>query len=176
MAQYRPRFADPDQPDTSLTILTTPNGIDLEVADPALAEELGHQSHVIRQSRGVFDTFPLSIISSGTIDAIAAQAGAAPDPRRFRPNIVFAFSSGNPFDEDELVGRDVTIGSVMIRVDKRDKRCVAINVDPVDSTKNPAVLRTVAQERNACLGVYATVVRTGTVSAGDPVSIGTGVS
>ena len=171
MAQYRPRFTDPGQPDSSTTLVTSPSGVDYEVADPALADELGFDSRVIRQSRGIFDAFPLSVISTATIDSIGGTVGETLDPRRFRPNIVVEFRAGQPFAEDGLVGREIRLGSVTVRFDKRDKRCVAINVDPVTSEKNPAVLRAVAQERQACLGVYATIVSTGSISAGDPVVV-----
>ncbi len=171
MAQYRARFADESAPDTSSTIVTTPAGLDYDVADPSLADELGFNSHVIRQGRGIFDAFPLSIISSATIDAIGGSVGETLDARRFRPNLVVDLTTGDPFAEDGLVGRNIRLGSVTVRFDKRDKRCVAINVDPVTSTKNAAVLRAVAQERQACLGVYGSIVTTGALSVGDPVSI-----
>jgi uncharacterized protein YcbX len=171
MTQYRPRFTDSHAPDTSLTLVTNPAGVDYDVADPSLAEELGHDSRVIRQSRGIFDAFPLSVISTATVHAISSSVGEDLDARRFRPNIVVDFSDGHPFEEDALIGREIGMGSVVARFDKRDKRCVTINVDPATSRKNAAVLRAVAQERQSCLGVYATVVQTGTISVGDPVSI-----
>jgi uncharacterized protein YcbX len=171
MAQYRPRFADAQAPDSSLTLVTSPAGIDYDVADPRLAEELGFASHVIRQARGVFDAFPLSVISDSTIGAIGAAVGENLDARRFRPNVVVQFTDPAPFLEDGLIGREISLGSVVVRLDKRDKRCVAINVDPSSSSKNPAVLKAVARERQACLGVYASVVRTGSISAGDSVSV-----
>lgn len=169
MAQYRARFTDPDLPDSSLTLVASPTGIEYDVADPALADELGFDSRVLRQSRGIFDAFPLSMISTATIDSIAGTVGEHLDQRRFRPNVVIELAAGEPFAEDALVGREIRFGSVTVRFDKRDKRCVAINVDPVTSNKNPAVLRAVAKERQACLGVYASVVHTGFMSINDPV-------
>src|SRR5215475_13282360 len=41
MVHYRPRFAEPDRPDTSLTLVRVPRGGVLDVADPALAAEFG---------------------------------------------------------------------------------------------------------------------------------------
>jgi hypothetical protein len=41
MACYRPRFAEPDRPNASLTLVRTPSAGELDVADPALAAELG---------------------------------------------------------------------------------------------------------------------------------------
>ncbi len=171
MGRYVPRLTDRDRPDTSPTVVTTPSGRQLDVVDPALAEELGHQSRVIRQSRGVFDAFPLSLISTGTIEAIGSVVGFELDVRRFRPNIVVEALDGTSFIEDALVGTDLEIGSLKIRVDKRDKRCVMVNVDPSDSSRNPAVLRAVAQERQSCLGVYGSIVQPGVMTVGDSVVV-----
>jgi hypothetical protein len=60
-----------------------------------------------------------------------------------------------------------------MRVDKRDKRCVMINVDPVTTAKDPSILRSVAQDRQSCLGVYGNVVEPGRVSIGDTLTIET---
>ena len=171
MGRYVPRFADPDRPETSPTVVTTPSAAELDVLDPALARELGHESRVIRQSRGIFDAFPLSLISTGTIDALGSIAGVDLDARRFRPNILIESPEGVLFAEDSLVGAELLIGTMMMRVDKRDKRCVMVNVDPENSSRNPAVLRAVAQERQACAGVYGTIVQPGVVRIGDAVVI-----
>ena len=56
-----------------------------------------------------------------------------------------------------------------MRVDQRDVRCVMINIDPVTDEKDPDVLRTVAREREACLGVYGATVSPGRVRVGEPV-------
>ena len=39
-----------------------------------------------------------------------------------------------------------------MRVDRRDGRCVVVNVDPQTAARDPAVLRTIARERDALLG------------------------
>ena len=49
-----------------------------------------------------------------------------------------------------------------MRVDQRDERCVIVNIDPVDGASAiPRVLRTLAQERSACIGVYGSTVQPG---------------
>src|SRR6478672_3341651 len=64
MWRYQPRLIDPDRPDVTQTMVTTPSGEELDVTDPALAAELGEGVRVIRQTRGIFDTLPLSLIST----------------------------------------------------------------------------------------------------------------
>jgi uncharacterized protein YcbX len=169
MGQYHAYFTQPENPDTSGTMVRTPDGDELDVVDPALAARLGFDARVLRQSRGVFDTFPLSLISTTTVAAIGSIVGARTDERRFRPNFVVRPHEDSPFVEDGWVGKVVTIGKMEMRVDKRDKRCVMINIDPDDSARDPAFLRVVAQHRDACLGVYGTTVRPGTVKIGDAV-------
>src|SRR6202161_3834211 len=53
MARYRPRFAAPERPDASATLVRTPSGDELDVASPELAAELGTGVPVIKQNRGV---------------------------------------------------------------------------------------------------------------------------
>ena len=171
MWQYAPRFVDADKPDSSVTMVRTPSGEDLDVVSTALATELGHGARVLKQGRGIFDAFPLSLITTQTVSALGNMVGADLDTRRFRPNLVVAGAGGVPFTEDQWVGRVRHIGALTMRVDKRDKRCVTINIDPATSLKNPAVLRAVAQQRDAHLGVYGSVVKPGRVTVGDAVVI-----
>ena len=171
---YRPTFTEPDRPDASSTLVRTPSGRELDVVDPALAEELGSGVRVLKQDRGVFDTMPLSLISTRTITALEALVGADLDVLRFRPNLLVEPLDDAPFPEDAWVGRVLRIGAprpgaLRMRVDKRDQRCVMVNVDPVTTRRDPAVLRAIAQHRQACLGVYGSTVHPGRVAVGDPV-------
>lgn len=169
MGLYRPRFAEPDRPDGSRTLVGTPSGAELDVADPALAAELGHGARVIKQDRGIFDTLPLSLITTQTLASLGALVGFPMDVRRFRPNLLVEAPDGGPFPEDAWVGAVLRIGGVRLRVDKRDQRCVMVNVDPVTRQRDPAVLRAIAREREACLGVYGSTVQPGRVTLGDEV-------
>ena len=145
MAHYIPRIDEPGQPDKSAVTVRTPAGAELDVVDPALAAALGDGVRVIKQDRGVFDTFPLSLISPQSIAAI----GAPPATLRFRPNLVV--DVGAPFAEDGWLGRVLHIGAARVRIDKRDGRCVMVTVDPITLARDPAVLRRIAAERDGCL-------------------------
>jgi uncharacterized protein len=172
MWRYRPSFAEPGRPDASRTMVRTPSGEELDVVDPKLAEELGFGARVLRQKRGIFDTMPLSLMSTQTVAGVAALAGTELTALRFRPNLVVEVLEGvepAEFPEDAWVGSVVRVGGMRMRVDQRDQRCVMINVDPVTTQKNPDVLRAVAQQRGACLGVYGSTVEPGRVAVGDRV-------
>ena len=171
MGRYRPSFADPSRPDASRTLVRTPGGEELEVVDPALAAELGDGLRVIKQNRGIFDTMPLSLITTQTIAALGELVGRELDPQRFRPNLLIAAADGAPFQEEAWVGAVLRIGGMRMRVDQRDERCVVVNVDPVTTERDPAVLRTLARERETCAGVYGSTVEPGRVATGDPVSL-----
>lgn len=171
MGQYRPGFIHPDKPDASPTRVRTPSGAEFDVVDPALAEALGHEARVIKQNRGVFDTFPLSFITSQTVASLGEVVGAELDVQRFRPNFLIDATDGSGFPEDGWVGATLQIGTARMRVDKRDGRCAVINVDPTTSERDPSVLRAVAGTREGCLGVYGSTVQPGRVAVGDAVRL-----
>jgi uncharacterized protein YcbX len=173
--RYQPYFLDPDDVESSKTIVKTPDGAALEVADPELARRLGEGVRVIKQYGGVFDTFPLSVLTVQSVQGLSGLVGQSLGPLRFRPNIVISASESDSFPEDRWVGATLRIGAMRCRVDVRDKRCVMVNIDPsnVDSDTGSDVLRAIVKERNARFGVYGSTVEPGQVSVGDPVFLET---
>jgi uncharacterized protein len=83
---YRPRFADPSNPDKSAVFVLTLGGASLGITSTELAEELG--GGVMKLDRGTFDAMPLSLISTRTVADIGELAGLPADVVRFRPNLV----------------------------------------------------------------------------------------
>jgi MOSC domain-containing protein len=170
LAHYRPRFADPVRPNASAVLVRTPRGGELEVADPALAAGFGPGVRVIKCDRGIFDTLPLSLLTTQSIAGLGRLAGTDLAPGRFRPNLLVD-ACGRDFPEDAWVGRVLRIGGLRMRVDKRDQRCVVVTVDPVTLCRDPAILRTIARDRDARFGVYGSTVAPGQVAVGDPVEL-----
>lgn len=172
MNGYRPALAEPDRPDRSAVQVTTPSGVVRDMTDPTLAAELyPGGATAIRQDRGTFDTFPLSLISTQTIASLGASVEMTLDVRRFRPNLVVCATGDASFPEDEWVGCVLRVGGFRMRIDKRDGRCVVITIDPDTAERTPAILRRVGTERGGCLGVYGTTVAPGSVAVGDAVSV-----
>lgn len=163
---YRPVFGKP-------VVVHTPEGREFEVDDPALAGQIAVREPVFAQmlDRGTFDSAPLSLISAQTAASVGAHVGTVVDPLRFRPNIVVETHSGTAFAEDAWVGRTVCVGPVRVHVERRDKRCVVINIDPETGARDPAVLRGVAQLNDVTCGVYASVLTPGRIHVGDPVEL-----
>jgi len=174
MAHYRPSFSEPHRPDSSPTVVGTPSGGLFDIADPELAAELWPDgASLIRQSRGIFDTFPLSLISTQTVAQLGQAVGRSLEVQRFRPNLLIDTAQddepGLPFPEDSWVGSVLRIGGLRMRVDKRDGRCLVITIDPATQEREPGILRTVAAERQGCLGVYGSTVEPGRVALHDGV-------
>ena len=83
--------------------------------------------------------------------------------RRFRPNVL-VHGAG----EDELVGRRIGIGSVVLDVLKRIDRCVMVTRPQTGGIeRDVGVLKTVLREHDGCLGVGAVIVNTGELHLGD---------
>jgi hypothetical protein len=170
MARYRPFYTERARPNASVTLVRTPSGGELDVADPALAAELGPGVRVIKQDRGVFDTMPLSLLTTQTLASLGRLVGTGLAAGRFRPNLLVD-AVGHDFAEDAWVGRVLRIGGLRMRVDLRDQRCVMVTIDPLTLHRNPAILRAIARERDNRLGVYGSTVEPGQVAVGDPVEL-----
>jgi uncharacterized protein YcbX len=167
--RYEPYFLDPDDVEGSKTMVKTPDGSYLEVTDPDLSRRLGEGVRVIKQCGGVFDTFPLSVLTIQSVEGLSGLVGQSLAPLRFRPNILINAGESNSFPEDRWVGGVLRIGALRCRVDVRDKRCMMVNIDPSNVASNSDVLRAIVKERNARFGVYGSTVEPGEVSVGDPV-------
>jgi uncharacterized protein YcbX len=169
MAHFTPSLSEPGRPDDSPTVVRTPEGDELDVADPELSARLGDGVRLIKQNRGVYDIAPLALLTTATIAGLGELVDARLDVRRFRPNLLVEPAGPELFPEDAWVGSVLRLGEARMRVDQRDRRCVMINVDPDTTERDPAVLRAVARERGTCLGVYGATVQPGRVAVGDPV-------
>ena len=93
--------------------------------------------------------------------------------RRFRPNIVMQLASGEKgFAENAWVGHTLAIGdAVSLSITGPCARCVMTTLAQGDLPRDPGILRTAAQYNQVNVGVYAAVVRGGTIRRGDPVRI-----
>lgn len=170
LSHYRPSFVDPSRPEQSAIVVETPGGARLVVTDPALAAEIGPEGvWPMKQHRGVFDTFPLSLISTDTIARLGESVGRRLEVERFRPNLLVEAATAAPYPEDLWVGRVLRLGTLRLRVDKRDGRCLVITIDPATTQRDPQILRRVAADRQGCLGVYGSTVEPGQIAVGDPV-------
>ena len=69
---------------------------------------------------------------------------------------------------DDWVGHTLAIGDeVQLRITGPCDRCVMTTLAQGDLPKDPGILRTAAQHNHVRVGVYAAVVRGGTIRRGD---------
>ena len=171
MSSYVALLGEPARPDRSRVLIRTPDGGRYDMTDPRLAAELGAELRVMRLDRGAFDAMPVSVISDSTVSALCTLAHVPRNELRFRPNVVVTLDSGVPFEEDEWVGSAVRIGAAVVRMDRRDSRCIIVNVDPARGLPDSRLLQVIGTTRGACAGVYGTTVRPGLIRVGDPVVV-----
>lgn len=161
------------------TIVRTPAGEELEIRGESLRAELakayGGPVELMELRTGIFDEACVSIITCAAIDSVSTAAGVPSDARRFRPNFVIEGISGQPFPEDEWIGEIIRFGegaaAPEVSVTRRDIRCSMINLDPVTAAQDPRMMKAAVRLNENCAGVYATVIRTGTVAVGDKVFV-----
>ena len=121
-----------------------------------------------------FDVAMVHLLTTATLDHLRELYPQGRfEVRRFRPNIVVQLASGEKgFAENAWVGHTLAIGkAVRLNITGPCGRCVMTTLPQGDLPKDPGILRTAAQHNQVNVGVYAAVVRGGTIRRGDPVRI-----
>ena len=168
----------------NLTVMTTaPVGLLVEFPAGTLGGKLIDATEVPLAGAAppgtFFDYACVHLIATSTIDHLqAAYPQGRFDVRRFRPNVVIRIQ-GEPYIENSWAGRTLAIGNeVVLRVSIPCPRCVNTTLPQGDLPYDPGILRTIAQHnrrdlgdfgRLPCAGVYADVVKPGTIRRGDAV-------
>jgi uncharacterized protein len=176
---YQPVGLDKSGGEPTPTHVRTQTGALLELRTAELngeiSERFGSRVELMHLKHGIFDEAAISVISLATIAGIGREAGMEDlDRRRFRANIVLATERSEPFLEDEWVGGTLVLGDgaqpPAVSVTIPDLRCVIVNLDPETAVKDSRVMNTAVRLNQNNAGVYATVLRTGTIHVGDRVS------
>ena len=110
----------------------------------------------------------ISLINLATVRSLEEQWGIRIDPLRFRAN--FYIDGARPWEEFEWVGSDIRIGDGLFRVDRRNGRCGATNVNPETGRRDldlPRSLRAAFGHKE--LGIYLIAREGGRLSVGDQV-------
>jgi len=176
---YQPMGLDNSGGEPLPTHVRTPGGASLELRstelDAEISQHFGSPLELMQLKHGIFDEAAISVISLATIAGIGREAGIENlDHGRFRANIVMETERSEPFLEDEWIGGTLVFGDgaqpPAVSVTTLDLRCVMVNLDPETAAKDSRVMKTVVRLNENNAGVYATVVRTGTIRVGDRVS------
>jgi uncharacterized protein YcbX len=131
-----------------------------------------------------FDYSAIHLLTTATLDRLRETYPQGRfEARRFRPNLVVEPASGmGGFVENAWVGRTLAIGDeIRINILIPCARCVMTTLAQGDLPNDPGILRAAAQHNKVMIaplgqampsvGVYAAVLRGGTVRRGDPVRL-----
>ena len=112
----------------------------------------------------------ISILGTGSLDALSEQAGAPLSPHRFRGNLWV--EGWAPFEEFDLIGRTLRIGAAELEIRARITRCKATCANPETGLRDVDTLALLnGTYGHQDFGVYALVTRPGEIAAGDTVEI-----
>jgi len=175
---YQPLGLDEAAEEPTPTHVRSPEGVEFELGSAELqnsvTEKFGHAVELMKLKHGIFDEASVSVINLATVDAISRELDQELDMRRFRPNIVIATESREPFLEDSWVGGRLLFGDEggpMITVAMPDPRCVMINLDPDTAQQDPRIMKAAVRLNDNNAGAYAAVSRPGRLSVGQSVSL-----
>ena len=120
-----------------------------------------------------FDAFPISIMSQQSLATMNQLEGESRfDVRRFRPNLLVGIpDTDHPFPEQAWVGKTLSIGSVKLKIDMTCPRCSMTTHGFDDLPRDTEVMRKLVNHSDGNLGIYASVIQAGKVSADDSVSV-----
>lgn len=154
--------------------LQSPSGrAEVEAFFRTLVPRMEAPPRLVRSTHGHFMDKPdsvVSLINLATVRSLQQQWGQPVNPLRFRAN--FYIDGVKPWEEFDWIGSDILLGDALLRVDRRNGRCSATNVNPATGVRDmdiPGALR--ADFGHKDLGVYLIVRKAGKVVVGDPVSV-----
>ena len=124
------------------------------------------------QGRGMTDTtYPsVSIMNAASHSAVADALGTPITKERWRGNIWLDDLA--EWVELGWIGRDISIGSAVLRVREPIERCQVTNTNPITGLRDTATLDILSSQfghRN--FGVYAEVITTGDIALGDTAKV-----
>lgn len=157
----------PDRPDLSVQ----PDADEQALIDwllPLWPSERPAPTRVVKApDTGMTDApFPsVAILNTASLRALGQRLGQDLDQRRFRGNIWLDGLA--PWEEFDLVGRDITVGTARLRIEERITRCRATEANPETGKRDAATLQMLQQGwGHQDFGVYARVITGGDVALG----------
>jgi uncharacterized protein YcbX len=121
-----------------------------------------------------FDCATVHLLTTATLDRLRQfYPQGRFEVQRFRPNIVVKLVElEQAFPEDSWIGHTLAVGDeVRLNVTGPCGRCVMTTLAQGDLPADRGILRTAVQHNRANVGVYAAVVRGGTIHRGDQVRL-----
>ncbi len=111
----------------------------------------------------------VSLINLSSVAELGRCIGKAINPARFRANIYF--DGWPPFAELDLVGREITIGTVRAKVTLRTRRCAATEVNPETAVRDMPIPRHLKEAYgHSDMGIYVEIIEGGVIRTADPIT------
>jgi uncharacterized protein len=156
-----PITVDPDDPADAARLVAW--------VRPLSSPERAQPAFVVRAAQnGMTDSAfaSVSILGRASLADLSARMGHDLAMERFRGNVWLDGLA--PWEEFDLVGRDLRIGGASFRVRERITRCKATTVDPATGMPDADTLGALeAGYGHQDFGIYAEVVEGGRVAVGD---------
>lgn len=136
-----------------------------------LSKVLGQPVEIVReQGSPHFDDAAVHLILSSELVKLQALLPEAEiDTRRFRANIIL--NVPDHMTSEDLLGSVLSIGDTRLKVTHKTERCVMVTTGQGDLPKEPKILKTISQSFDLNFGVYASVLRPGTIETRQAVGI-----
>lgn len=168
----------------------------LVLSHPARADFIGHLPHdaaalidwvrplwpatrpaparlVSRQDGGALSDVPegwISVLNLASNRDLGDRMGRDLSIHRWRGNLWLDGLA--PWQENDLIGRDIQIAGVHLRVEARITRCLATTFDPVTGAQDGDTLTALkAGWGHQDFGIYARVLNDGNIALGDRMSV-----
>ena len=120
-----------------------------------------------------FDAFPIMLMTQQSLDTMSKAApNSAFDAKRFRANFIFDVTdSTDRFPEQAWIGKELHVGDVVMKVLGTCPRCSMTTHATGSVPRDTNIMRHLVKQADGNLGVYAKVVRGGTVARGQIVKV-----
>ncbi|WP_299969134.1 MOSC N-terminal beta barrel domain-containing protein [uncultured Roseobacter sp.] len=168
-AEERLHLSHPDRPDLAVR----PDHDQAALIDwvmPLVPQDRALPARVIRlDGRGFTDSeFPsVTLCNMASHRAVEAQAGHALSIHRWRGNLWF--DSDAPWAEFDWIGREIRVGSAVLRARERTDRCLATAANPETGERDADLLGVLKTWGHQDFSLRCEVIESGTVSLQDAV-------
>ena len=161
----------PNLPDLTVQPDTAPEAL-LDWVRPLVDDTRAQPARVMRlDNRGWTDTPFASISLSNTASHAAVEelTNGALQQQRWRSNIWF---EGAPaWSEFEWVGRDIRLGTALLRVEARIVRCLATTANTDTGERDVDTVKALNTLGHQDFGIYVSVIESGDVTLGDQLEL-----
>jgi uncharacterized protein YcbX len=110
------------------------------------------------------------IVNLQTVEDLGATINKEIHPLRFRANIYL--TGWAPWSEFDLIGKNLRVGGVEMKITKRVVRCAATEVNPESAKRDIDIPEAIWRKTGESdLGIYARVITAGKIALGDKIEI-----